>query len=400
STPPPQNANGFVTFGSHHQLYKLNPPLLDCWRRILESVPGARLRLFRSGFTGQQADAVRRRLAEARLPIDRVDVSAPPQGQHQHLRGYADVDVLLDAHPFNGHTTTCEALWMGVPVATWRGSTPAARLAASVLTALDLKEYIGDGPDAYVAAAVRAADDRAGRATLRRELRDRMTRTLCDGAGFTRRLEQTYRALWEERASHPDRRLSRPTPPTVADLPPVATSNGAPARHSAEEFDFPMPPKPAGEVVVVSPVAPSPTAPVKAGPIVVDGGFQFPKLPDALFASARSGSTAVAEAPPIPAKPLVATGGLEGNMGPMDAAPSASDPPPSMFSAGPADGVASIADAGASAPSVFSKVRSNSEGGDEAPLRLSKSWLWTRQVEQYRAAGPRAWTEGVGSEGA
>jgi protein O-GlcNAc transferase len=113
------------------------------------------------------------------------------------LKVYASVDIALDAFPWNGHTTACEALWMGVPVVTLYGERYAGRMAASALTALGLTELIARSPEEYVAIAAHWAADVDRLARLRAGLREQMrTSPLCDGAAFTRSLEEAYRSLW------------------------------------------------------------------------------------------------------------------------------------------------------------------------------------------------------------
>jgi predicted O-linked N-acetylglucosamine transferase (SPINDLY family) len=114
------------------------------------------------------------------------------------LRVYDDIDVLLDPFPWNGHTTACESLWMGVPVIAWRGGRHSARMAASVLSAVGLPELIAETPDDYVRIAVRLAGSLTELAALRRQLRGKVLDSpLCDGVGFTRKLEEAYRRMWQ-----------------------------------------------------------------------------------------------------------------------------------------------------------------------------------------------------------
>ncbi len=116
-----------------------------------------------------------------------------------YLALYAEVDVILDAFPWTGHTTTCDALWMGVPVLTLRGTRHAGRMAASVLTAVGLTELIADTPDAFVARAVALAGDLPRLTRMRAALREQTSgSTLCDAPSFTRQLESAYRTMWQK----------------------------------------------------------------------------------------------------------------------------------------------------------------------------------------------------------
>lgn len=110
---------------------------------------------------------------------------------------YRDVDALLDAFPWSGHATTCESLWMGVPVVALRGDRHAGRMSASILSCVGLREWVTSTADQYVKIAVEAAARPQSLASLRAGLRDRMrTSPLCDHAGFVHRLDAAYRGIW------------------------------------------------------------------------------------------------------------------------------------------------------------------------------------------------------------
>jgi predicted O-linked N-acetylglucosamine transferase (SPINDLY family) len=193
---PPRH-NGPLTFGSLHKLEKLNDRVLDLWRTLLEDVPGARLLLARHVLHGDTADVWRRRLRERGFDFGRVELRQVEAVGMGHLKAYADIDIALDVFPWSGHTTACEALWMGVPVVTLRGDRAAGRMTASVLTCLGLREWVADDPAGYrrIAAALAANPGRL--AEQRLTLRERMRASpLCDGAAFTRGLEDVYRTLW------------------------------------------------------------------------------------------------------------------------------------------------------------------------------------------------------------
>jgi predicted O-linked N-acetylglucosamine transferase (SPINDLY family) len=111
---------------------------------------------------------------------------------------YREVDVALDTFPYNATTTTCEALWMGVPVVTLAGARHAARVGASLLGAAGFAAGIAARPEDYVATARLLAEQRQLLAALRANLRADMARSpLCDAAGHARALEDAYRAIWQ-----------------------------------------------------------------------------------------------------------------------------------------------------------------------------------------------------------
>ena len=194
--PSPVARGEPFTFGSLHGLAKMNADVFDVWAAVLRRVSDARLLLFRTTFRGPVIDYVteqfrQRGIERQRLLFDH-DLS-----ERTHLDIYAQVDVALDVFPWSGHTTACDALWMGVPMLTWRGTRRCGRLVASALTALGRNEWIAETHEQYVELAAQLAERRSELPALRATLRDEMAQSgLCDAVGFTRRLEQAYRAMW------------------------------------------------------------------------------------------------------------------------------------------------------------------------------------------------------------
>lgn len=201
--PPPSETAGHATFASFNNLQKLSDPTIRAWGRLLAALPDARLVLKGSIPGGDAAhDALRARIAEAGIDVDRVDFLPRADSLADHLSLYGRADVALDTFPYNGTTTTCEALWMGVPVVTLAGDRHAGRVGASLLTGLGLADLVADDDEAYVAVAAALARDGARRSSLRATLRDRMAASpLCDGPGFARRVEAAYRAMWRHRCA-------------------------------------------------------------------------------------------------------------------------------------------------------------------------------------------------------
>jgi protein O-GlcNAc transferase len=196
--PAPCLATGTVTFGSFNSPPKLSAATLDAWAQVLARLPQARLLLKGKPF----ADAATRalylgRLAERGVAPERVELAAwlPDQS---HLALYDHIDIALDPFPYNGTTTTCQALWMGVPAVALRGDRHASRVGASLLTQIGLTDLIADSVEAYVETAVALAGDPARLADLRHSLRPLMAASpLCDAAGFARKIEQAYRTMWQ-----------------------------------------------------------------------------------------------------------------------------------------------------------------------------------------------------------
>ncbi len=201
--PLPAERKGHITFGSFNAQRKFNTRVGDLWRRVLEGVPNSRLAIKSINFTEPASLAfARQQLQSFGLPIDRIDVLPAPQSAREHLAQYAQVDIALDTYPYHGTTTTCESLWMGVPVVTLAGHTHAARVGVSLLANTGLHDWIAHTPDDYVNIAARTAADTAGLAALRGSLRQRLLASpLCDQPAFARRFESALRTMWTAWAS-------------------------------------------------------------------------------------------------------------------------------------------------------------------------------------------------------
>jgi predicted O-linked N-acetylglucosamine transferase (SPINDLY family) len=205
--PPPNMPNvtvlpagqaGPVTFGSLHKLEKLNAAVLDLWCRILREAPTARLLLSRNTLQGVTAAYFRQQFQDRGVEADRVLFHHGEPVALQHLRIYEQIDIALDPFPWNGHTTACEAMWMGVPVIALRGRCHAGRMVASVLSCVGLTELVAATPEEYCRLAVDLARNISRLAELRRRLRGQMASSpLCDAVGFTRGLEAAYRRMWQ-----------------------------------------------------------------------------------------------------------------------------------------------------------------------------------------------------------
>ncbi|HEX8910755.1 MAG TPA: tetratricopeptide repeat protein, partial [Humisphaera sp.] len=185
---------GQVTFACLNNFAKVGEPVQELWAAVLNAVPDSRL-LIHSPL-GPHRQHVLARFARLGVAEDRVEF-AGRMPIHDYFRTYRKVDVALDPFPFGGGTTTCDALWMGVPVVTLRGSTPVARAGASILTNAGLADWVADTPADYVRLAARWADDLPSLAMLRASMRDRLRASpLMDGRRFARDMEAALRAAW------------------------------------------------------------------------------------------------------------------------------------------------------------------------------------------------------------
>jgi predicted O-linked N-acetylglucosamine transferase (SPINDLY family) len=192
---PPLRGNGHVTFGSFNQIAKISPTTRVLWARILNEVADSRLLIAGVADERSAADLLGE-LAAAGIDRKRISV-APFAPVQEYLRLYDAVDIALDPTPYSGGTTTCDALWMGVPVVTLPGLRPASRSAASILTSVGLPEWIAQAPQDYVRLAAGFARDSGSLASLRTSLRERLRGSpVMDEKRFVLDLEQAYREMW------------------------------------------------------------------------------------------------------------------------------------------------------------------------------------------------------------
>jgi protein O-GlcNAc transferase len=186
---------GFV-FACHNTAYKIGPEMFDVWMRLLRSVEGSVLWLQP---TNTAVMSNLRREAKARGVAPERLIFAPRIARAEdHLARLRVADLFLDTLPFNAHSTTCDALWVGLPVLTCPGNTFAARVAASLLRAVGLPELVTASLAEYEALARTLAQDPARLAAIKAKLvRNRDTEPLFDTARFTRDLEAVYTTMWE-----------------------------------------------------------------------------------------------------------------------------------------------------------------------------------------------------------
>jgi len=197
--PPPALSAGHVTFGSLTNTIKVNARVVALWAEVLKAVPGSRLLLRRASFESAAVrDRVTAAFSDAGIDPERVECrTGADTDQRGYLATYHRIDVGLDTFPYAGHTTTCESLWMGVPVVTLAGDAFAGRVGVSVMRMAGLDDLVAADPAAFVATAVRLAGDLDRLGKLRAGMRDRLRNSaLLDGPGFTRRLEAACRTMW------------------------------------------------------------------------------------------------------------------------------------------------------------------------------------------------------------
>jgi predicted O-linked N-acetylglucosamine transferase (SPINDLY family) len=190
----PAREKGYVTFGSLNNFSKINEPLLQLWAQILAILPDSRLAMLTvPGSHRQRTVAILERegVAPSRVQF------FPPLPRREYMELYHRLDLVLDTFPYNGHTTSLDALWMGVPVVSLVGSHPVSRAGLSQLSHLGLSDLAVSHEDDYVRIAVKLAHDLSRLNELRSTLRSRMEGSvLMDGPNFARQIESVYRTMW------------------------------------------------------------------------------------------------------------------------------------------------------------------------------------------------------------
>ena len=189
--------NGFITFGTFNHIGKISREMVSLWAEILCHMPDARFvlkstdRFDEPGAVAYFVDL----FAAHGVTSDRLSFLAKDDDLGQHLRCYGNIDIALDTYPCNGGTTSCEALWMGVPLVSMTGDFFMSRQGSNYLTKLGLNDLIVTTPDAYVDAALRLAADRGRIITLRKSLRRKVERILFDPAPHVAELEIAYEEM-------------------------------------------------------------------------------------------------------------------------------------------------------------------------------------------------------------
>jgi len=193
-SPLPALTNGRLTFGCLNHFRKVNDGVLRLWARVLNAVPDSRLLLLSP--EGSVRDRMRSLFEEAGVMPERiefVDRCARPD----YLSKYQAIDICLDTFPYNGHTTSLDALWMGVPTVTLAGETVVGRAGLSQAMNLGLPELVATTPEQFVQAASSLASNLEHLSELRQTLRTRLQQSpIMDGARLTRNLESIFRDVW------------------------------------------------------------------------------------------------------------------------------------------------------------------------------------------------------------
>ncbi len=196
-SPPPCMKNGFITFGCFNNTAKLNDGVFDVWSAILASVAQSRLILKWRTFNDKLfCEQVTSRFVTSGIAAERIELRGPTFHKDL-LKEYDDVDICLDPFPFTGGMTSCEALWMGVPVITWPQSRIVSRQTFAFLSSIGLTEWVAHDAQEYIKIATRLAQDIDRLVMLRNNMREKMRASmLMDVVGFTSELENTMITLF------------------------------------------------------------------------------------------------------------------------------------------------------------------------------------------------------------
>jgi protein O-GlcNAc transferase len=200
---PPWRRNGFITFGSFNNIAKVTDHTLTMWAKAMLAVPDSRLLLKSSSFAQPSNRAnLERFMGEQGIAAERLIIQRWQTEKAGHLGMYNEVDIALDTFPYNGATTTCEALWMGVPVVSRRGATHTSRMGASLLGAIGQPGWVADSDEAFVQVAARLASDGEGLTRWRAEARAHLQASeLFDETGFARDFLAALDEAWARRGA-------------------------------------------------------------------------------------------------------------------------------------------------------------------------------------------------------
>jgi predicted O-linked N-acetylglucosamine transferase (SPINDLY family) len=197
--PLPAVRNDYISFGALNRLSKATPFIVGLWARILASVPRSRLMILAPVIDEPEADEeIRRYFSRHGVPPDRLDI-VPRRPREVYLDLFSRIDVHLDSFPYHGCTTTCDGLWMGVPTVTLAGNAYGSRMGVSLLTQVNLNDFIADSPQQYIDMAACAATEPSRLGHLRDTLRQRMRSSpLMDYRQVARGIERVFRTAWAD----------------------------------------------------------------------------------------------------------------------------------------------------------------------------------------------------------
>ena len=195
----PLYCNNYITFGSFNNFTKINSDVIDIWSNVLKSIPKSRL-ILKNSDINSNSKFILDEFINKGVNINNILIYDKINEMSDHMNLYNSIDIALDTFPFNGATTTFEALWMGVPVITFLGATHASRVSSSILYNLDLESLIAKNIDDYQKKIIEISNNHKFLQNLRNELRNRIKNSsLCDGKPFAEEIEQIYHKVWKQK---------------------------------------------------------------------------------------------------------------------------------------------------------------------------------------------------------
>ncbi|MDH5258130.1 MAG: glycosyltransferase, partial [Gammaproteobacteria bacterium] len=199
----PFEKNGFITFGSFNNMAKINDDVIKIWSELLLNFSNSKLLLKSKALADPDVQQfILSRFKNYGISNDRILLKNYANDFVSHVCAYSDMDIALDTFPYNGTTTTCEALWMGVPVITLLGNSHISRVSASILHKLELDDFITHSNEDYINIACKLATDKHVLPNLRSTMRERIQNSgFINGVEFTKNLENLYQKIWQERMS-------------------------------------------------------------------------------------------------------------------------------------------------------------------------------------------------------
>jgi protein O-GlcNAc transferase len=193
--PLPALQNGYITFGSFNNSNKIDRLSIELWAGLLRALPRSRL-LMVAVPDGEARQRLVQQFEALGIAPERLEIHGKLPGK-DFFRMLQRADVTLDPVSVNGATTTCESLWLGVPVISLRGTRFVSRAGFSIMSAAGLDDFVAGNENGYIETAVRLAGDVSLLAEIRRGLRAKLAASaLMDEAGFARNLERLYRDIW------------------------------------------------------------------------------------------------------------------------------------------------------------------------------------------------------------
>ena len=198
--PLPAAQNGFITFGSFNNSCKINPTVIELWAQVLKSVDKSCFLLkFKGGGDKEVKNHYLQQFEQQGIAAERVKIRNVQKDPVEHFRMYGQMDIALDTYPYNGTTTTCEALWMGVPVVSLVGRHHASRVGLSILSRVGLEFFAASTPAEYVAKSTALARKPEALTKIRASMRNRFAAgSLCDARKYAGHVESAYRKMWHK----------------------------------------------------------------------------------------------------------------------------------------------------------------------------------------------------------